>query len=94
MPDAIRPRASTVGANRQSVVSAIESALLAAFTSGAGAPSGDYSRAVFDSETGEMRIVRGGSWVSEDPSMLRCAHRHEVPPDTYATSVGFRIVCG
>jgi formylglycine-generating enzyme len=44
-------------------------------------------------ETGEMRIVRGGSWVSEDPSMLRCAYRHEVPPDTYAYSIGFRIVC-
>jgi formylglycine-generating enzyme required for sulfatase activity len=44
-------------------------------------------------EAGEMRIVRGGSWVSEDPSMLRCAYRHELPPDTYAYSIGFRIVC-
>jgi sulfatase modifying factor 1 len=44
-------------------------------------------------ETGEMRIVRGGSWVTEDPSMLRCAYRHKVPPDTYAYSIGFRIVC-
>jgi formylglycine-generating enzyme required for sulfatase activity len=25
--------------------------------------------------------------------MLRCAYRHKVPPDTYAHSVGFRIVC-
>jgi formylglycine-generating enzyme required for sulfatase activity len=25
--------------------------------------------------------------------MLRCAYRHKVPPDTYAYSVGFRIVC-
>jgi len=24
--------------------------------------------------------------------MLRCAYRHKVPPDTYAHSVGFRIV--
>jgi sulfatase modifying factor 1 len=42
---------------------------------------------------GSLRIVRGGSWVTEDPSMLRCAHRHGVPLDTYAYSVGFRIVC-
>jgi sulfatase modifying factor 1 len=43
--------------------------------------------------TGSMRIVRGGSWVNDDVSMLRCAYRHKVPPDTYAYSVGFRIVC-
>jgi sulfatase modifying factor 1 len=40
-----------------------------------------------------MRIVRGGSWVNADVAMLRCAYRHKVPPDTYAYSVGFRIVC-
>ena len=44
-------------------------------------------------ESGSMRIVRGGSWVNEDVGMLRCAYRHQVPPDTYAHSVGFRIVC-
>jgi formylglycine-generating enzyme required for sulfatase activity len=44
-------------------------------------------------EWGSMRIVRGGSWVNDDVSMLRCAYRHKVPPDTYAYSVGFRIVC-
>jgi formylglycine-generating enzyme required for sulfatase activity len=44
-------------------------------------------------EAGNMRIVRGGSWVNEDAAMLRCAYRHKVPPDTYAYSVGFRIVC-
>jgi formylglycine-generating enzyme required for sulfatase activity len=42
---------------------------------------------------GIMRIVRGGSWVNHDPAMLRSAYRHKVPPDTYAYSVGFRIVC-
>jgi formylglycine-generating enzyme len=41
--------------------------------------------------TGRMRIVRGGSWVNDDPSLLQCAHRHEVPPDTYAYSIGFRV---
>jgi formylglycine-generating enzyme required for sulfatase activity len=43
--------------------------------------------------SGSMRIVRGGSWVSDDPTMLSCAYRHRVPPDTYAYSIGFRIVC-
>jgi formylglycine-generating enzyme required for sulfatase activity len=43
--------------------------------------------------SGSMRIVRGGSWVNADPNMLRCAYRHKVPPDTYAYSIGFRIVC-
>ena len=44
--------------------------------------------------SGNMRIVRGGSWVNHDVSMLRCAYRHKVPPDTYTYSIGFRIVCG
>ena len=44
-------------------------------------------------ESGNMRIVRGGSWVNDDVAMLRCAYRHKVPPDTYAHSIGFRIVC-
>ena len=42
---------------------------------------------------GSLRIVRGGSWVNDDVSMLRCAYRHTVPPDTYAYSIGFRVVC-
>jgi len=40
-----------------------------------------------------MRIVRGGSWVNADVKSLRCSCRHPVPPDTYAYSIGFRIVC-
>lgn len=44
-------------------------------------------------ESGNMRIVRGGSWVNDDVSVLRCAYRHKVPPDTYTYSIGFRIVC-
>lgn len=43
--------------------------------------------------SGTMRVVRGGSWVNHDPSMLRSAYRHQVPADTYAYSIGFRIVC-
>lgn len=42
---------------------------------------------------GSLRIVRGGAWVNNDVSMLRCAYRHKVPPDTYSYSLGFRIVC-
>jgi len=42
---------------------------------------------------GAFRIVRGGSWVNDDVEMIRCAYRHKVPPDTYAYSIGFRIVC-
>jgi formylglycine-generating enzyme required for sulfatase activity len=42
---------------------------------------------------GVMRIVRGGSWVNTDIAMLQCAYRHKVPADTYAYSIGFRIVC-
>jgi formylglycine-generating enzyme required for sulfatase activity len=42
---------------------------------------------------GAMRVVRGGSWVNADVGALRCACRHPVPADTYAYSIGFRIVC-
>jgi formylglycine-generating enzyme required for sulfatase activity len=55
--------------------------------------TGSDSRDPRGPDRGVMRIVRGGSWVSDDVTMLRCAYRHKVPPDTYAYSVGFRIVC-
>jgi formylglycine-generating enzyme required for sulfatase activity len=42
-------------------------------------------------DAGSLRIVRGGSWVNHDLSMLRSARRHAVPPDTYAHSIGFRV---
>jgi formylglycine-generating enzyme required for sulfatase activity len=41
--------------------------------------------------SGRFRCVRGGSWVNDDVAFLRCGHRHEVPADTYAYSIGFRI---
>ncbi|MCC7125911.1 MAG: formylglycine-generating enzyme family protein [Acidobacteria bacterium] len=41
---------------------------------------------------GVFRVLRGGSWVTHDVDQLRCAHRHKVPPDTYAYSIGFRVV--
>ena len=42
---------------------------------------------------GSLRIVRGGSWVTDDIAMLRSSYRHKVPPDSYAYSIGFRIAC-
>lgn len=44
-------------------------------------------------QSGNIRTVRGGSWLNSDVAMLRCAYRHKVPPDTYTYSIGFRIVC-
>jgi formylglycine-generating enzyme required for sulfatase activity len=40
---------------------------------------------------GRLRIVRGGSWLSTDPELLACSHRHQVPADTYSYSIGFRV---
>ncbi|MGQ0732445.1 MAG: formylglycine-generating enzyme family protein [Acidobacteriota bacterium] len=40
---------------------------------------------------GTLRLVRGGSWVTHDVAQLRCAHRHKIPADTYAYSIGFRV---
>ena len=42
-------------------------------------------------DSGFMRLVRGGAWVNADAKYLRCSHRHKVPPDSYAYSIGFRI---
>jgi formylglycine-generating enzyme required for sulfatase activity len=44
-------------------------------------------------ETGQLRIVRGGSWVNHDTNFLRCAYRHPVPVDSYSYSIGFRVAC-
>jgi formylglycine-generating enzyme required for sulfatase activity len=42
---------------------------------------------------GQLRVIRGGSWLVNDVSMLACSHRHKVPPDTYSYGIGFRLVC-
>jgi formylglycine-generating enzyme len=42
-------------------------------------------------DNGLMRIVRGGAWVNDATSYLRCAYRHKLPPDSYSYSIGFRI---
>ncbi len=41
--------------------------------------------------SGHSRIVRGGGWLTAEPAMLMCSHRHEVPPDTYSYGIGFRV---
>jgi formylglycine-generating enzyme required for sulfatase activity len=43
--------------------------------------------------SGQMRLVRGGSWLVADVRMLACAYRHKIPPDTYSYGIGFRVVC-
>lgn len=42
---------------------------------------------------GQLRVLRGGSWLVTDTVMLACSHRHKVPPDTYSYGIGFRVVC-
>jgi formylglycine-generating enzyme len=44
-------------------------------------------------DEGQLRIVRGGGWLSADAAMLTCSHRHQVPPDTYSYGIGFRVAC-
>jgi sulfatase modifying factor 1 len=44
-------------------------------------------------ESGRLRIIRGGGWVTSQITFLRCSHRHQVPEDTYSYSIGFRIAC-
>lgn len=39
----------------------------------------------------DARIVRGGAWLDDNPDLLTVSHRHEVPPDTFSYSIGFRI---
>lgn len=55
------------------------------------------SNARFDNPAGpsqgQLRVLRGGSWLAADVRMLSCTHRHKVPPDTYSYGIGFRVVC-
>lgn len=46
-------------------------------------------------DTGSMRVVRGGSYLSqtsEDPDPLKCAARSSMDPSTSDAAVGFRVV--
>jgi formylglycine-generating enzyme required for sulfatase activity len=43
--------------------------------------------------TGQLRLMRGGSWLVADVRMLSCSHRHKVPADTYSYAIGFRVAC-
>lgn len=42
---------------------------------------------------GRFKLLRGGSWLVAEERMLRCTHRHNVPPDTYSYAIGFRVAC-
>ena len=46
------------GVDRDAVIGGIEAALLAAYRSSAGPAAGEYARATFDPETGEMLVER------------------------------------
>ncbi|HJR59387.1 MAG TPA: formylglycine-generating enzyme family protein [Vicinamibacterales bacterium] len=56
-----------------------------------------YSISAFDNPRGpgdgQLRVLRGGSWLVADVRMLSCSYRHKVPPDTYSYGIGFRIAC-
>jgi len=41
-------------------------------------------------ETGQFRVLRGGSWANSDSSNLRCSSRAYKPPDYSSNFVGFR----
>jgi formylglycine-generating enzyme required for sulfatase activity len=43
-------------------------------------------------ESGEYRVLRGGSW-SEDIDFCRSAYRHHEAPDVAYLAFGFRVVC-
>ena len=42
-------------------------------------------------DAGQLRLVRGGSWVNHDVDFFRCGYRHQVPGDSYSYSMGFRV---
>jgi formylglycine-generating enzyme required for sulfatase activity len=50
----------------------------------------------YDDKSVEYRVLRGGSWVSDDPARLSCAVRRGVLPGSRDHRVGFRVVvvCG
>jgi formylglycine-generating enzyme required for sulfatase activity len=39
----------------------------------------------------ENRVLRGGSFMTEDSNYLRCAYRHEDPPDLRHSCLGMRL---
>ena len=39
-----------------------------------------------------FRVLRGGSWVSDDPARLRCAYRYVSVPGIRVNLIGFRVV--
>ena len=56
-----------------------------------GAYSEDKQESPMGPESGECRVVRGGSW-RHYPRYLRCAYRNSFHPDYRCDRVGFRVV--
>jgi hypothetical protein len=40
-----------------------------------------------------MRVLRGGSWINDDPHNLLASYRNNDHPDNRDNNVGFRVVC-
>ena len=54
----------------------------------------NYEKKVSDEPEGEdTRVLRGGSWVDDNPRDLLASFRNDVRPDGRGTDVGFRVVC-
>jgi formylglycine-generating enzyme required for sulfatase activity len=55
-----------------------------------------YQRFMFSnptgSDTGEYRVLRGGSWMDTDKLLLRAQSRSKSYPASYGASIGFRCV--
>jgi len=45
-------------------------------------------------ETSGLRIMRGGSWRSDNPGIVRCAYRYGYPPVNWYVTLGFRVARG
>ncbi|MGC9356662.1 MAG: formylglycine-generating enzyme family protein, partial [Anaerolineae bacterium] len=47
-----------------------------------------------DPEVSGPRVLRGGSWIDENPGRVRCASRIGINPDLWDGCLGFRVVQG
>jgi formylglycine-generating enzyme required for sulfatase activity len=58
---------------------------------------GDYYQNAPDSnplgpDTGDLKVLRGGSWADVDPKTFRTSHRFSFKPDERDDALGFRCV--
>ncbi len=50
----------------------------------------DRTKIPKDRKKGKMRVIRGGSWYTDDPWDLDAADRQRVVPDFWDDDIGFR----